>query len=90
VNLYWNIHITTPDKIFSSFKLTLLWNEIFVRKLTMLKINLIIQLIMYRNNDPLAVNMNNTSTTQIEIRSQKATQTRQIDNRSINEITIVS
>jgi hypothetical protein len=43
-----------------------------------------------RNNDLLAVNMNNTSTTQIEIRSQKATQTRQIDNRYIHEIIIVS
>jgi hypothetical protein len=37
---------------------------------------LIIQVSMYRNNDLLAVNMNNISTTQIEIRSQKATQTR--------------
>jgi hypothetical protein len=34
-----------------------------VRKLTRPKINLIIQLSMYRNNDLLAVNMNNISTT---------------------------
>jgi hypothetical protein len=34
--------------------------------------------------------MNNTSTTQIETRSQKTTQTRQIDNGSIHKITIVS
>jgi hypothetical protein len=34
--------------------------------------------------------MNNTSTTQIEIRSQKTTQTRQIDNRYIHKINIVS
>jgi hypothetical protein len=54
------------------------------------KINLIIQVSMYRNNDLLAVNMNNTSTTQIEIRSQKSIQMRQIDNESIHEIIIVS
>jgi hypothetical protein len=41
-----------------------------VRKSTNPKINLIIQVSMYTNNDPLAVNTNNTSTTQIEIRSQ--------------------
>jgi hypothetical protein len=34
--------------------------------------------------------MNNTNTIQIEIISQKATKTRQIDNGSIHEITIVS
>jgi hypothetical protein len=40
-----------------------------VRKLTRSNINLIIQLNMYRNNDLLTVNINNTSTAQIEIRS---------------------
>jgi hypothetical protein len=47
-----------------------------VRKLTRPKINLIIQVSMYRNSDLLVVNTNNTSTTQIEIRSQKTTQMR--------------
>jgi hypothetical protein len=47
-----------------------------VKKLTRAKINLIIQLSMYINNNLLAVNMINTSTTQIEIRSQKVTQMR--------------
>jgi hypothetical protein len=45
---------------------------------------------MYRNNNLLAVNINNISTIQIKIRSQKITQTRQIDNKSVHEITIVS
>jgi hypothetical protein len=60
------------------------------RKLTRSNINLTIQLNMYRNNDLLAVNINNTSTAQIEIRSQKVIQMRQIGNRSIHEIIIVS
>jgi hypothetical protein len=64
--------------------------DIYVRKLAMSKINLIIRVSMYRNNDLLAVNTNNTSIIQIEIRSQKATQIRQIDNGSIHEINIVS
>jgi hypothetical protein len=40
-----------------------LLNELLIRKLTRPKINLIIQVSMYRNNDVLAVNTNNTSTT---------------------------